>query len=301
MNLLEALENHADLYLNHITVEKGLSEKTLESYAHDMRTYIRFLGENGIHDFGSTDSYTLLKHLMCLQEEGLGARSRARHLVTLRGLYKFLTAEGYLAKDPTKLIDLPKSGVKLPDVLSVEEVARLLETPGTEKPRAVRDGAMLELLYAAGLRVSELVNLKVQALNTEAGFVRVFGKGAKERIVPIGRFAREKLDHYTGSARLTLLKGTPSPYLFVARAGNPMTRQGFWKLLTRYAAASGIGKKVTPHTLRHSFATHLLTGGADLRTVQTMLGHADIATTQIYTHVSRDHLREIHTRYHPRG
>ena len=298
---MSSLDHYVDQYLSYVIVEKGLAEKTLESYGQDLARYLDFLRENGIGEIAHTDSYTILKHLLCLEESGLGPRSRARHLVTLRGFYKFLTTEGFLPKDPAKLIDLPKTGLKLPDVLTVEEVTRLLNTPGTEKPRDLRDGAMLELLYAAGLRVSELVNLKVQAVNTEAGFVRVFGKGSRERIVPLGRYAKEKLDHYMGAPRTVLLKNHQSPFLFVARAGNPMTRQGFWKLLRRYADRSGVLKKVTPHTMRHSFATHLLEGGADLRTVQTMLGHADISTTQIYTHVSREHLKAVHTQYHPRG
>lgn len=298
---MSLLDHHTDQYLSYVIVEKGLAEKTLESYAHDLSRYIDFLKENGIEDIAVTDSYTILKHMICLEESGLGARSRARHLVTLRGFYKFLTTEGFLSADPAKLIDLPKTGLKLPDVLSVAEVSRLLDTPQADKARGVRDGAMMELLYAAGLRVSELVNLKVQDVNTEACFVRVFGKGSKERIVPFGQYAREKVDHYMGASRTVLLKNLSSPFLFVARAGNPMTRQGFWKLLNRYAERSGVLKKITPHTLRHSFATHLLEGGADLRTVQTMLGHADISTTQIYTHVSREHLKEVHTRFHPRG
>ncbi len=298
---MSSLDHYTDQYLSYVIVEKGLAEKTLESYAHDLSRYTGFLKENGVEEIAHTDSYTILKHMLCLEESGLGARSRARHLVTLRGFYKFLTTEGFLSADPAKLIDLPKTGLKLPDVLSVEEVSRLLNTPQADKARSVRDGAMLELLYAAGLRVSELVNLKVQDINTEACFVRVFGKGSKERIVPFGRYAREKIDHYTGSSRKVLLKNLPSPYLFVARAGKPMTRQGFWKLLNRYAERSGVLKKITPHTLRHSFATHLLEGGADLRTVQTMLGHADISTTQIYTHVSREHLKAVHTQFHPRG
>ena len=236
-----------------------------------------------------------------MRDEGLSARSRARHLVTLRGFYKFLVQENILQRDPAELIDLPKSSLNLPHALTVDEVKLLLTTPDLNKPNGLRDTAMLELLYAAGLRVSELINLKIQDVNLEAGFVRVFGKGSKERIVPIGYFAIETIENYIKNSRPRLLKHIVSPYLFVARAGKPMTRQGFWKLLKRYAQHAGFIKKITPHSLRHSFASHLLEGGADLRAVQVMLGHVDISTTQIYTHVAREHLKKAHAKFHPRG
>ncbi|MGD2186175.1 MAG: tyrosine-type recombinase/integrase, partial [Desulfobacterales bacterium] len=181
------------------------------------------------------------------------------------------------------------------------EILLLLQAPDHKKPVGIRDAAMLELLYAAGLRVSELINLKLQDVNLDAGFVRIFGKGSKERIVPIGIHAKDKISHYLKTARPLRLKQTRSPYLFIARAGKPITRQGFWKLLRRYAVQAGLNEKITPHSLRHSFASHLLEGGADLRAVQIMLGHVDISTTQIYTHVTRDHLKKLHQKYHPRG
>jgi integrase/recombinase XerD len=236
-----------------------------------------------------------------LIESGLRSKSCARHLITLRGFYKFLAQEKILEFDPAKLIDLPKSGLKLPDVLSVSEVSLLLNIPDSNTLLGKRNSAMLELLYAAGLRVSELVNLKFLDVNLEACFVRVMGKGSKERIVPFGLYAKNKIDDYINNSRPLLLKNHISKHLFVARAGKPMTRQGFWKLLKQYVKQAGIKKKVTPHSLRHSFASHLLEGGADLRTVQVMLGHVDISSTQIYTHVARDHLRQIHEKYHPRG
>ncbi len=298
---MESMDNHVDGYLNHLLIEKGLSDTTLESYSLDLARYTQFLKENGIESISETDTYAILKHLMGLEAAGLGPRSRARHLVTIRGFYMFLFTEGIIGKDPASLVDLPKTGLKLPDVLSVDEIKTLLETPPMDKPRGLRDAAMLELLYAAGLRVSELVNLRLLDMNTEACFVRVFGKGSKERIVPFGSYAMDKINRYLNKARETLLKKDTSDFLFVARAGKPMTRQGFWKLLNKYVDKSGIPKKITPHTLRHSFATHLLEGGADLRTVQVMLGHVDISTTQIYTHVSREHIKKIHTQYHPRG
>jgi integrase/recombinase XerD len=289
-----------DRYLEYLLVEKGLARKTLEAYSLDLAGYADFRIGQGAKKFSEEDTALILRYLIALRGRGLGARSRARHLVTIRGFYQFLVAENVLEKDPSVLIDLPKSGLKLPEVLSYDEVRRILDAPDVEKANGIRDAAMLELLYASGLRVSELVNLRVQDVNLEAGYVRVFGKGAKERVVPFGRHAREKMSDYLESARSRLLKGRSSIYLFPARAGRPMTRQGFWKLLRRYCTKAGIRKTITPHTLRHSFASHLLEGGADLRAVQIMLGHVDIATTQIYTHVARDRLKQVHRKFHPR-
>ncbi|WDN89233.1 integrase/recombinase XerD [Desulfosarcina sp. BuS5] len=290
-----------DQYLNYLMIEKGLSDRTIESYGSDLARYSVFLQDNLIENIAEADTTVILKYLIDLRKEKLGARSRARHLVTLRGFYRFLSQEKLISANPTKIIDLPKTGFKLPDVLSVEDIQRILEMPDTSRATGARNAAMLELLYAAGLRVSELVNIRSVDINTEACFVRVLGKGSKERVVPIGQYARDKIEFYIKTARTKLLKTNLSRYLFVARAGNPMTRQGFWKLLRKYALEAGIVKKVTPHSVRHSFASHLLEGGADLRTVQVMLGHVDISTTQIYTHVAREHLVKMHKKYHPRG
>jgi integrase/recombinase XerD len=298
---MASLDIFVDQYINYLVFEKGLSEKTIESYSSDLSKFLEFLKQKGIKDITQADTPLILKHLIALRESGLGSRSCARHLITLRGFYKFLAQEKILEFDPAKLIDLPKSGLKLPDVLSVSEINLLLNIPDSNKPLGKRNSAMIELLYAAGLRVSELVNLKFLDVNLEACFVRVLGKGSKERIVPFGLYARNKLDDYINNSRPLLLKNHISQYLFVARAGKPMTRQGFWKLLKQYVKQADIKKKVTPHSFRHSFASHLLEGGADLRTVQVMLGHVDISSTQIYTHVARDHLRQIHEKYHPRG
>jgi integrase/recombinase XerD len=296
-----SLDTLVDQFLNYLIFEKGLSEKTIESYSSDLSGYLNFLRQNGVKDIANAETPLILKHLIALRKSGLGSRSCARHLITLRGFYRFLAQEKIIAYDPAKLIDLPKSGLKLPDVLSVPEVELLLNIPDMNQPIGKRNAAMLELLYAAGLRVSELVNLKFLDVNLEACFVRVLGKGSKERIVPFGLFAKNKMDDYITNARPLLLKNGISQFLFVARKGHPMTRQGFWKLLKQYAKQAGIKKKITPHSFRHSFASHLLEGGADLRTVQVMLGHVDISSTQIYTHVARDHLRMIHEKYHPRG
>jgi integrase/recombinase XerD len=290
-----------DQYLNYLIVEKGLSKKTLESYGSDIARYVQFLDKKGIINISDAGTSAILRHIISLRDEGMNARSRARHLVTLRGFYKFLAQEKYITRNPASVVDLPKSGLHLPHVLSVDEVKSLLSAPDTGSPSGLRDSAMIELLYAAGLRVSELVNLKLFDVNIDACFVRVFGKGSKERIVPIGVYAKEKINDYIKTARHVLLKNYVSKFLFVGRKGKPMTRQGFWKLIRRYAKKADITKTITPHSLRHSFATHLLEGGADLRSVQVMLGHVDISTTQIYTHVVKDHLKKIHSQYHPRG
>lgn len=298
---MPSLDVLADQYINHLIFEKGLLEKTIESYSRDLARYFEFLDQENVKQISESDTPLILKHLINLRGDGLKARSTARHLVTIRGFYRYLVQEKMIKRDPSRLIDLPKSGLKLPDVLSVSEIIALLKVSDTNTPSGVRNAAMIELLYAAGLRVSELVKLKLLDVNTEAGFVRVFGKGSKERIVPIGNYAKTRLDEYIKTGRPLLLKDSVSHYLFVARAGKPMTRQGFWKLLKRYALQAGLSKKITPHSLRHSFASHLLEGGADLRAVQAMLGHADISTTQIYTHVAREHLKKIHAKFHPRG
>jgi len=298
---MNEIHDQIDQYINYLIVEKGLADASIDSYSGDLKRFITFIKSCRINLVEKTDTTVILKYLIYLRDEGLSARSRARHLVTLRGFFKFLIQEKVLKKDPTRIVDLPKTGIKLPDVLSIEEIIMILNTPDISKPRGIRDAAMIELLYAAGLRVSELINVKLQDINLEMGFVRTFGKGSKERVVPIGSEAKEKISEYLNHARFTLLKNHVSKFLFVARAGKPMTRQGFWKLLKKYTMQAGIGKTITPHSFRHSFASHLLEGGADLRAVQLMLGHVDISTTQIYTHVARDHLKKLHEEFHPRG
>ncbi|VVS91874.1 site-specific tyrosine recombinase XerD [Desulfoluna spongiiphila] len=295
------LNQHIDQFITHLRVERGLADLSVEAYASDLSRYADFLEENGMQEATEDDTYAILKHMIGLRGDGLGARSRARHLVSIRSFYRFLAEEKVLASDPSSLIEFPKTGLKLPDTLSIPEVEKLLNAPETTTARGMRDAAMIELLYAAGLRVSELIHLTLNDINLEAGFVRVFGKGAKERIVPMGQYAMDKLRTYLTTARPLLLKHHTSSTLFVARAGKPMTRQGFWKLLNKYTALAGLTGRISPHTLRHSFATHLLMGGADLRVVQVMLGHTDISTTQIYTHITGDHLRTMHRTCHPRG
>lgn len=288
-------------YLNYLLVEKGLSKNTLEAYHSDLLGFFEFLKECGVCDVKNVDSSAVLRHLIRLRDKGIGAKSRARHLVCLRGFFKFLLQDKVIEKNPLLRIELPKSGLRLPDVLSIAEIERLLAVPDEMKPAGIRNRAMLELMYAAGLRVSELVAVKIQDVNLAGGCIRIFGKGAKERMVPFGEVARVKIEHYLTAARPLMVHGVTSPFLFVARAGKPMTRQGFWKVLKQCTRSAGIIKSITPHSLRHSFASHLLEGGADLRSVQIMLGHSDISTTQIYTHVARDHLKNMHEKFHPRG
>jgi integrase/recombinase XerD len=289
-----------DRYLHHLAVEKGLSRNTLDAYAHDLHRFFAFLSPANGLDPLSTPPEQILHYFKTLRTEKLSPRSVARNVSALKGFYKFLLQEGILDQNPLRHLRTPKVIPGLPEVLNREEVEKLLQKPEPSKPLGMRDRAMFELLYASGLRVSELVGLSVNDVNLEVGYVRARGKGSKERLVPIGRAAIQALKDYVGGPRHPLAMKTNRQTLFLGRRGQGITRQGFWKLLRKYAGAAGIAKRITPHTLRHSFATHLLERGADLRSVQTMLGHADIATTQIYTHVSRDHLKRLHQKFHPR-
>jgi len=288
-------------YLDYLIIEKGLSDNSLLSYSADLVQYITFLEKNHINDLNNVDTAVIFSWLINLTKKGLSAKSRARHLITIRGLYKFLVNEKKVTKSPVKNVDIPKTGLALPKIMTVREVADLLDAPDIRKPREMRNAAMMEIMYGAGLRVSELILLCLQDINLDANFVRVMGKGSKERIIPIGSPARAITQKWIKEGRPSLLKKISTPYLFIARAGNPMTRQSFWKIIKKYALLANITKNVTPHTLRHSFATHLLEGGADLRSVQTMLGHSDISTTQIYTHISKEYLMKMHQKYHPRN
>ncbi|MGD8861521.1 MAG: site-specific tyrosine recombinase XerD [Myxococcales bacterium] len=288
-----------DLYLDHLRAERGLSPHTVSAYATDLRRLLGHLDESG-QDLASADVGTVSSLLLAASREGLGARSQARLLSSLRGLFRFLRSERLLEGDATELLDSPRLQRKLPSLLTRDEMLRLLEAPDPGHPRGIRDVAMLHVMYAAGLRVSELVGLSLGDLDLRGGYLAAFGKGRKRRLVPIGRPACTAVERYLSEVRGRWARGS-EPALFLTHHGRPMSRQGFWKAVRRYAAAAGITKRITPHMLRHSFATHLLQGGADLRTVQTMLGHADISTTQIYTHVTGDHLRAVHGRYHPRG
>jgi integrase/recombinase XerD len=293
------LDDALDRYLAHLRVERALQPATLDSYARDLREYLDWLAAERIDRLAQATQVHVLRHLAALQQRGLSRASQARHLASLRGLHRFAAAEGICPTDPTEGVEASRGSRPLPDFLGVDEVEQLLAQPDPRTPGGARDRAMLELLYASGLRVSELVGLPLAAVDAQLGIVRVRGKGGKERIVPVGERAQDALALYLRAARSVLLGARQSRDLFVTARGRSMTRQGFWKLLGRYARAAGL-PDVHPHTLRHSFATHLLERGADLRAVQAMLGHADIATTQIYTHVDRERLKAILAK-HPRA
>ena len=290
----------ADVYMDYLTIEKGLAANSITAYGTDLASYINYLSDNGIENICYADTTAILGWLVYLTRQGLSAKSRARYLISIRGFYKYLIGEKLISANPLKDIDIPKIGRHLPGVISVNEVEALLNACDTTTSKGQRNLAMMEILYGAGLRVSELVFLKMVDVNLDSGLVRVMGKGAKERIVPIGSKAKEAARFWLDQGRPMELKQLSSDFLFIARAGKPMTRQAFWKIIKKYALLAGIARPVSPHTLRHSFATHLIEGGADLRSVQTMLGHSDISTTQIYTHISRDYLIKMHHTFHPR-
>ncbi len=295
------LEQAIDRFIDYLTLEKGSSPHTLEAYARDLGRFRETASSRGVGRIKEADLSLVREFLLRLEKDGLSARSRSRALSAVRGLFAFAVEEGLLEADPTSLVQAPKFGLEFSSALTLEEVEALLNAPDVLTPLGLRNKAMMELLYASGLRVSELINLKVGAVDLNVGLVRAFGKRGKERLVPLGEVAGKWLKSYLDGARPKLLKGKLSEVLFVARAGKAMTRQGFWKIIKASAQKAGLKGKVSPHVLRHSFATHLLIGGADLRSVQMMLGHSDIATTQLYTHHTRTGLKRIHTQYHPRA
>jgi integrase/recombinase XerD len=291
-------------FLDHLRVERELSVATVAAYGQDLAAFACFLAGRGIDEIRAVKPIDVLEYLAALTAQELSVRSQARALIAERQFFKFLRAERICENNPTEEIDLPRWGRKLPVFLSLDEVDRLLAAPGHTSPRGLRDSAMLETLYATGLRVSELVKLRLSDLNLEAGYLVAFGKGKKQRIVPLGDAAIATLRPYIESARPHFLpEGQLAAVdtLFLTRLGRRMTRQGFWKIIGAHARAAGIRKAISPHKLRHSFATHLVERGADLRAVQAMLGHADIGTTEIYTHLSRAHLRSVYDKFHPRA
>jgi integrase/recombinase XerD len=296
-----SLDQAIQQFLDHVRVERELTPATVEAYGRDLARFSQFTSGRAVKAAAAVRPIDVLDFLVHLTDRKLSARSQARRLIALRQLFKFLKAERVLPSDPTEDIDLPRFGRKLPDFLSIDEVDRLLAAPDRRTPRGARDGAMIETLYATGLRVSELVKLRLRDVNLDAGYLMTMGKGRKQRLVPIGEAAVAAVRVYLEGPRATHLRARAVDTVFVTHHGRAMTRQGFWKLLGRYAVAAGIRKRISPHKLRHSFATHLVERGADLRAVQAMLGHADIGTTEIYTHVSRGHLRSVYDRFHPRA
>ena len=299
--LPDGFHEHLRLFLQHLTIQRRFAKNTVAAYAADLRAFAQSLGHPAPRRLEDIGREEVQRFFQACRQRRISTRSNARRLAALRAFFRFLHDRGHIASNPVAEIDSPKIGRSLPQALSIEEVDLLLRPPKNPTPLALRNHAMLHLLYASGLRVSELVNLPVGGCNLAGGHLRILGKGNKERLVPFSAIAGEAVRDYVERGRPLLLKGKPSPILFCSNRGGPMTRARFWQIVQETALAAGISKEISPHTLRHSFATHLLAGGADLRSVQMMLGHADIATTQIYTHVDTDRLKAIHRRFHPRG
>lgn len=287
-------------FLDYLSIERGLSTNTLESYGRDLGKYAAYFKKQGVENPDGIKRQDIQNFLMTLKDNKLNASSIARNLVAIKVFHRYLTTQRYVKEDVTSVLETPKLWKTLPDVLDLSEVEAILEKPNTLKKQGLRDRAALELMYATGMRVSELVNLKISDLHLDVGFVRCIGKGQKERIIPVGRKAKEALQKYLAKARPKFLKKSESNALFLTRLGKPMSRQAFWLVIKRYVREARIKKRVTPHTFRHSFATHLLQRGADLRVVQELLGHTNISTTQIYTHIDKERLKQIHRKFHPR-
>ena len=287
-------------YLHHLEVERGLSPNTLAAYGSDLRHFERFLSARG-RSLESVDRAEVMEFSRSLRMGGRSPRSVARAIVSVRTFFRFLLREGLIGHDPTREVETPRAVKSLPRFLSTDEVERLLGAPDPETPLGSRDATMLEILYATGTRVSELLSLQTTSIDLEVGFVVAYGKGSKERVVPIGSKAIDRLRAYLADVRPRLLHGEESPFLFLNNRGGRLTRQGFWKIIKKYGLQAGVQSHLSPHVIRHSFATHLLEHGADLRSLQQMLGHADISTTQIYTHVNRERLRRMYRKFHPRA
>jgi len=294
------VRNHIATFVHYIRVERGLARNTVEAYRRDLEKFARYCQARQLA-LARIDRKHILDFLSQLYKQQLDSRSVARQLASLRNFYRFLLQEGVIPRDPTLHVESPRTWKRLPGYLSLEEVERLLDCPNTRTPAGLRDKAMLELLYATGLRVSELINVQVNDIQFELGFLRCLGKGGKERVIPIGKLALAAVERYLRAGRPKLVRQRTVSQLFLSRRGRGLTRQGFWKLLRAYGRQAGIRSRLTPHRLRHSFATHLLERGADLRSVQMLLGHADISTTQVYTHVAQERLKQIYRAHHPRA
>lgn len=301
--LMQALTDAIEDYLHFIKVERQLSANTLQSYKRDLVAYARHLfHEQQMQTFNDVTREQILLYLDSLRSVGKSSKTISRQISSIRSFHQFLLREKVCNQDPTVHLEMPKKEQTLPKVLSIEEIDALLTTPTTEKPQGIRDIAILEIMYGSGMRISELTELNLEDVHLTMGFVRVFGKGGKERIIPLGRSALQACAEYLEQARSQLLGNAPkSEAFFITQRGKRFTRQGCWKIIKGYAETAGIPKEITPHVLRHSFATHLIENGADLRAVQELLGHADISTTQIYTHISKTRLSEVYKQYHPRA
>lgn len=292
---------HLEEFRDYLQFERGVSPRTLDAYGRDLQRLVEFAKRHGVDDVAHLGSSHLRDFVYELKDQGLQATSIRRTLSAIRTYFAFLVAEKHVTIDPTERVEMPKTWRRLPGVLSREDVVKILEAPQISERLYWRDKALLEFAYASGVRVSELASLKIRDLDLNEGVALVFGKGSKERMVPIGRSAQRALDIYIRELRPNLARREAEGVVFLNAQGRPLTRMGIWKILRKHVKRAGVKKRVTPHTLRHCFATHLLEGGADLAAVQEMLGHADISTTQIYTHVDREYLRDVHRKYHPRS
>lgn len=288
-------------YITYLLVEKGLSANTIASYKSDILKLNEYLKTSGYDEIDKINRKTILQYIWYLGNKGLASTSLARKMASLKSYFTFLAAEKYITKNPVVNLEMPKTAKLLPQVLSTQEIEKLLIQPDLAVKAGLRDRAMLELLYATGLRVSELVSLRFEDVNIEMAYVRCIGKGSKERIVPIGKIAASFLVRYLNESRGKFKAAVGNEYLFLNFHGEKMSRQGFWKIIKKYSKSAKLTKDITPHTLRHSFATHLIENGANLRSVQEMLGHSDVATTQIYTHITKNHLKEVYNKTHPRA
>jgi len=295
-----AMKKLVEEFLNYLSVERGLSNNTIRAYQRDLNKYVDFLSRRGMLSFEGVERTDITEFSLAQKDRGLSANSISRNLVAIKVFHRFLVGEGYIKEDVTSVLTSPKLWKKLPVVLGIDEIDNLLSQPPVGGWIGIRDRAILEILYGTGARVSEISNLKVSDMNLEVGFIRCIGKGNRERIIPLGRKASKAISKYLDKVRPELAKENNQPIVFLNKFGNKMSRQTFWKLIKKYSGCARIKKDVTPHTLRHSFATHLLERGADLRAIQEMLGHADISTTQLYTYVDKNRLKSIHHKYHPR-
>lgn len=296
------MESFLKEYLATLTIEKNLSENTINSYKSDLTSFLNFITQSGIDDLSDIKTTHITSFFKLLKEAGLNETSAARYFSSLKGFFKYLYRNEYIKINPVERISPPKISRKLPEVLNVREINLILDQPNVKDTIGLRDKAILELFYACGTRISELINIKVNDLFLSEGVIRVFGKGSKERLIPIGSSAIKWIIKYLKKSRPLLVKNIKSEnYLFLNQRGTKFSRMGIWKIVRQYVKKAGIEKNVHPHTFRHSFATHLIEGGADLRAVQEMLGHSDISTTQIYTHIDRDYIKLVHKKFHPRG
>lgn len=295
------MKEFIDEFINFIAVERGLAQNTLWAYRRDLNKYMDFLSEKGVKGIEQVTRDHVTKSMFAQKERGISTSSICRSLTAIKMFHRFLVRERLAKEDPANLVDTPKIWKRIPEVLNSQEIEAMIEATKGKGWQLVRDNAILELFYASGMRVSELSAIKIEDINLEAGYIRCLGKGSKERMIPIGKSAKESIIKYISGPRKKLIKENNISTVFISRLGKRISRQSIWKIIKFYARKAGIKKEIKPHTLRHTFATHLLQHGADLRSVQEMLGHSDISTTQIYTHVDKDQLRSVHKEFHPRG